>query len=288
MTSATHIPRLEEWLGLEERRACIAGVDLRYFTGGEGEPLVLVHGLGGSAANWVELLAAASGRYRVLVPDLPGHGGSGKPPKGAGMSHFADVVAGLIELEDAAPAVVAGHSLGGLVTLRLAHRRPELVRALLLAAPAGIATRTRAAQRVVLLAGLLRPGRWVAPFRHRYSARVWYRRVLFQRWFVADPLAFSPRATLGFLEGPLEHVDTRTAARAMLADDPRIDLEHVRCPSIVLWGARDPQLPLDDAFEYARRLRAQLRVVADCGHLVIGERSEACLDALDSLAESAP
>ena len=113
--------------------------------------------------------------------------------------------------------------------------------------------------------------------------RPWYRRALFQQWFVADPLALSARATLGFLEGQLEHVDTRTAARAMLADDPRGDLEQIGCPSIVLWGARDPQLPLDDAFEYARRLRAHLRVVSDCGHLVIGERPDAVLDALDAL-----
>ncbi|MEJ7569690.1 MAG: alpha/beta fold hydrolase [Gaiellaceae bacterium] len=280
MTSATHT------LGLEPRRASVDGIDVRYFTGGEGDSLLLLHGLGGSAANWVELLAEALDRYRVLVPDLPGHGGSGRLGPRAGMSEFADVVAGLIEYEQAGPTLVAGHSFGGLVALRLAHRRPDLVRGLLLAAPAGITTRTRAAQRAVLVAALLRPGRWVAPFRYRYAERVWYRRALFQRWFVADPLAFSARATVGFLDGPLEHVDTRTAARAMLADDPRLDLEYVRCPAIVLWGARDLQLPLDDAFEYARRLQARLRVVADCGHLVIGERAEACLDALDALARS--
>ena len=280
MTSATTI------LGLEESHAIVGGVEIRYFTGGGGVPLVLVHGLGGAAANWVEVVAQASGRFRLLVPDLPGHGGSGRARRGAGISDFADVVAGLIEHERLEPALVAGHSLGGLVALRLAHRRPDLVRGLLLAAPAGIATGTRAAQRIVTLAALLRPGRWVAPFRYRYSERAWYRRALFQRWFVADPLALSARATVGFLEGPLEHVDTRTAARAMLADDPRSDLEHVACPSIVLWGARDPQLPLDDAFEYARRLRARLRVVADCGHLVIGERPEACIDALESLART--
>jgi len=280
VTAATHI------LGLEERRADIAGVDLRYFVGGEGDLVLLVHGLGGSAANWVELVASASGRYRVIVPDLPGHGGSGRAQAGAGMTHFADVVAGLLEHEATGPVLVAGHSFGGLVALRLAQRRPDLVRGLLLAAPAGIATGTRVVQWAVLVVGLLRPGRWVAPFRHRYSERVWYRRALFQRWFVADPLALSPRATLGFLEGPLEHVDTRTAGRAMVADDPRLDLEHIRCPSIVVWGARDPQLPVDDAFEYARRLRARLRVVADCGHLVIGERPEACLDALESLSPS--
>jgi pimeloyl-ACP methyl ester carboxylesterase len=131
--------------------------------------------------------------------------------------------------------------------------------------------------------GVIRPGRWVAPFRHRYAERLWYRRALFRPWFVADPHALSPRATLGFLEGPLEHADTRTAGRAMVGDDPRADLEHVRCPTVVLWGARDPQLPVDDAFDYARRLRAPLRLVADCGHLVIGERPRACLDALAEL-----
>ena len=70
----------------------------------------------------------------------------------------------------------------------------------------------------------------------------------------------------------------------MCADDPRRDLSQIRCPVVVLWGARDPQLPLDDAFEYARRLRAKLRLVADCGHLVIVERPSAVLDALAELA----
>jgi pimeloyl-ACP methyl ester carboxylesterase len=273
MTGATNI------LGLEERRS--AG--LRFFVGGEGAPVVLVHGLAGSAANWVELLPDLAERHRVLAVDLPGHGGSEPAGSGATTTQFADAVAGVIEVEQAGPALVAGHSFGGLVALRLAQRRPELVRALLLVAPAGIGSGTRAAQRLVSLAGALRPGRWVAPFRHRYAERLWYRRALFRPWFVADPDALSPRAVLGFLEGPLEHADTRTAGRAMVADDPRGDLEHVHCPALVLWGARDPQLPLDDAFEYARRLHAPLRVVADCGHLVIGERPRACLDALAAL-----
>ena len=48
-------------------------------------------------------------------------------------------------------------------------------------------------------------------------------------------------------------------------------------------GRADTQLPLDDAFEYARRLRAPLRIVADCGHLVIGERPAAVLDGVRHL-----
>jgi pimeloyl-ACP methyl ester carboxylesterase len=189
----------------------------------------------------------------------------------------------VLEAEGAAPALVAGHTFGGLVALRLAASRPELVRALFLAAPAGIASGTRSAQVVIALAGWLRPGRLVAPFRHRFAHRIWFRRALFRPWFVSDPHALSTRATHGFLEGPADHQDVRAAGRALVADDPRHDLEAVACPVLIVWGARDAQLPLDDAFEYARRLRAKLRLVADCGHLVIGERPDACLDALRAL-----
>ena len=54
----------------------------------------------------------------------------------------------------------------------------------------------------------------------------------------------------------------------------------IACPTLVLWGARDNQLPVADAFDFARRLRAELRVIADCGHLLIGERPELCAAAI--------
>ena len=131
-----------------------------------------------------------------------------------------------------------------------------------------------------------RPAGW-RRFAIATRERPWYRRALFQPWFVADPLALSPRADARLPRGPARaRRHAHGGARRCWPTTRGSDLEHVRCPSLVLWGARDPQLPLDDAFEYARRLRARLRVVADCGHLVIGERPEACLDALESLARA--
>jgi len=270
MTSAT----------LETRRAG----SLRYHVGGEGEPLLLLHGLAGSTGNWVELLPDLVRRYRVIAVDLPGHAGSGRLPRGASTADFAAVAAGVLETEAPGSALVAGHSFGGLVALRLAQSRPELVRGLLLVSPAGIATATRVARAIALASTTIRPGRLVAPLRHRYAEQSWYRRALFRPWFVSDAVALTPRATLGLLDAQREHEDTKTAARAMVADDPRRDLGAISCPAVVLWGARDAQLPLDDAFEYARRLGAKLRLVADCGHLVIVERPRACLDALAELS----
>ena len=264
---------------LERRAAAGAG----YHVGGDGEPLLLVHGLGGAAANWVEVLPELVQRYRVLAVDLPGHAGSPPLPRGASVDDFAAVAAGVLAAEGVERALVAGHSFGGLVALRLARSRPELVRGLLLVAPAGIATASRVLETAMIAATTIRPGRVAARFRHRFAERVWYRRILFRPWFVSDPVALSARATHGLLAAQAEHTNTKVAGRAMVADDPRPDLAGVECPVVVLWGARDAQLPLQDAFEYARRLRARLRLVADCGHLVIVERPDAVVDSLAAL-----
>jgi pimeloyl-ACP methyl ester carboxylesterase len=253
---------------------------VRYYVGGEGELLLLIHGLSGSTGNWVELLPDLVQRYRVVAFDLPGHAGSGALLRGASTADFAAVAATVLELEAPGPVLVAGHSFGGLVAFRLAQSRPDLVRALLLVSPAGIVTSRPVARRIAIASTTVRPGRLVAPLRHRYAGRAWYRRAVFRPWFVSDALALTPRATFGLLDAQREHVDTKSAARAMCADDPRRDLGSITCPVLVLWGARDAQLPVDDAFEYARRLGAKLRLVADCGHLVIVERPGAVLDAL--------
>jgi len=272
VTSATRVG------GLAESRAG----GLRLYAGGTEREVVLLHGLGGSAANWSAVARPLSGTHRVLVPDLPGHGGSPRPPRGADVGWFADAVAEALREVGSGRALVAGHSFGGLVALRLALRHPELVGGLVLVAPAGIRSGTRAVQVAVAVSTFVRPGRWAARL-DRLSSRVWFRRAVFQPWFVADAVAFPEDAARSFLDGPLEHEDTAIAGRAMCADDPRSDLEGVSCPALVLWGARDAQLPLDDAFEFARRLGAPLRVIADCGHLAIGERPDAVLDGIRDL-----
>lgn len=273
MTPATKLA------AFEERLADVGGARLRYLLGGEGPPLLLLHGLGGCAENFVELLPELARERRVLVPDLPGHGRSTAAPVES-LGDLADAVAELAAAEGMAPADVFGHSLGGVVALRLALRRPEAVRRLVLVAPAGITSSRRLMRSLMLASMRIQPGRAVAPLRHRLAARPWYRSALFRGFFASDPAAMSESAALGFLEGPNRHRDPRSAARALARDDPRSELERVACPVLLLWGARDLQLPLTDAFEYARRLRASLRVVADCGHLVVGERPDACLDAV--------
>jgi len=265
VTDATDLLR-----GLEARFHDARGVRLRVFRGGEGRPLLLLHGFGGAAWNFTELAPLLPGR-RLLVPDLPGHGGS-EPLPAPSLAAFADAVATLLD----EPTAVLGHSMGGVVALRLAERHPGLVRSLVLAAPAGISSASRVSTVFLAVVGTLRPARIVGRRVDRIGRSPRLKRLVFGRFEVANADVLSEASVHGFLRAAELHTDALGAGLALARDDPRPSLDRVRAPTLVLFGARDRQVPLADGFEYARRLGAPLRVIADCGHLLIGERPDVC------------
>ena len=285
MTDAKRPAARRHLAEFDARELSYRGTRLRYFVAGEGPPLVLVHGLGGAASNWRDLAPLLARTRRVLLPELPGHGGSSPLPAATTLTPFADRVLAVAEHEAMLPAPFVGHSMGGVVVLRAALVRRDAVTGVVLAGAAGIGSTTRRASLGLTITGLVQPGRRIAPRRRLFTETRAGRYTAFWHWGVADPAAFPPAAADGFLAGPLLHSDTFSAARALVVDDPRRDLHELGCPALVLWGARDKQLPLEDAFDYARRLRARLRVIPDCGHLLIGERPDACLDAIESFLE---
>jgi pimeloyl-ACP methyl ester carboxylesterase len=253
---------------------------LRYFVGGEGPPLVLLHGLGGIATNWRLIAPTLAGERRVILPELPGHGGSA-PLRGATtLDPFAESVLVVLEAERAIPAPWVGHSLGALVALRAAALQPDAVTGVVVAAGAGISSASRLGEATVTALGVTRPGRLIGRRAHAIAHSRVGRRLTFGWWGVADTDGLDPAMAEAFLLGPPQHTDTLTAGRALIAGDPRTALDRVTCPCLCLWGASDNWVPLKDGVEYARRLQAPLRVIADCGHLLIGERPDAVIDTI--------
>ena len=252
---------------------------VRAFVGGTGPPVVLLHGLSGGAATWVEVVRSLAG-CRIVALDLPGHGGSSPPPRGATIDWYADAVAAAIAELDVVPALVVGHSFGGQVAARLVERHLDLVQGLVLIGPSGVVRLPRRSRVLAVLTTVLRPGARIAPLGARLAGRPWFRHVAFGPLLVADPGALPARAVQGFFAEMREHTDVRTARRAILAERPGGSDGRLLCPAVVLWGASDAVVPVGHGFALARRARVQLRVVADCGHLLIGERPGAVLDAI--------
>lgn len=106
----------------------VNGVRLYYDLTGDGPPLALVHGSWGDGAGWDLVAPTLAQQFRVLVYDRRGHSRSERPPTQGSTDEDVDDLAALIALLDLGPAHVVGSSSGAALALRLAARRPELVR----------------------------------------------------------------------------------------------------------------------------------------------------------------
>jgi len=102
-------------------------LSIHYLERGRGEPLLLIHGLGSSGADWAFQVAALEHRFRIIVPDLPGSGHSSPPRSEYTIAGFAGALWELMDhLKIARPNIV-GFSLGGAVALEMATLRPACV-----------------------------------------------------------------------------------------------------------------------------------------------------------------
>jgi pimeloyl-ACP methyl ester carboxylesterase len=107
----------------------LAGLDF----GGDGPPVVLLHGLGGYVGEWTETASWMSERWRVLALDARGHGDSERRPRDVSPAARVDDVVFVLEQLQLDPVALLGQSMGGQTALLVAAERPDLVRGLVVA-----------------------------------------------------------------------------------------------------------------------------------------------------------
>lgn len=130
--------KLRDAAGFErhERRLYDGRTVVYYDTGGDGPPLVLIHGIGASKDHWPRLAALVRDRVRVVAPDLPGFGESDDAGD-LSMAGQGETVVALLDALGLGRVHLAGSSMGGRVAAEVAHRHPDRLRSLWLLAPAG-------------------------------------------------------------------------------------------------------------------------------------------------------
>jgi pimeloyl-ACP methyl ester carboxylesterase len=197
-----------------EREVRVEGYPVRYSVAGEGDSVVLVHGLSGSMRWWSRNVPALAERYRVHLVNLPGFGTVRPPRRRFVLAEAASWLLAWIEAVGLEGGVhLVGHSMGGYLSLRLAARRPEVVRKLVLVDPAGVPSGRGMLGHLV---PLLLAARCATPAFLPVLAR--------------DALYAGPATLL-------------RASRDLLAEDVRGDLRRVEAPALLIWGKNDTLIP---------------------------------------------
>jgi pimeloyl-ACP methyl ester carboxylesterase len=238
------------------RRVLKAGpVSLVYFVLGpeEGEPWVLLHGLGSIAASWSPVMRRLRRSCRMVVPELSALGGTECPGEGLGIAASAEVLQQVMDREfGSRPATLLGLSLGGWMAVRLALAQPQRVCRLALVDAGGYRDQDwdtiRSLVTVDDLAGVDRL--YKALFVHvPWLMRV--SRLTFLK-------AYTSRAVRGVLAG-LSEADTFKDA----------DLARLRMPTALIWAEHDGLFTVGTARAMAAAIpHATLEILPDCGHAV--------------------
>lgn len=243
---------------------------LAYTDQGAGPVVVLLHGFPLSRAMWAEQIKALSGSYRVIAPDLRGHGESPAPEGAYTMEAMADDVVELLDdLGVTEPVALGGLSMGGYVTLALALKHPDRVRAVMLldtraeGDSAEAAAGREKSAKAVLEAG--HPGSVVES--------------MIPKLFAEPTINEKPDLVASF-RTQMEKTPAQGVAGALRGMAARPDqtgrLGEIRVPSLVVVGEHDAITPPEVGRSMADALPAsRFEIIPGAGHLSPSENSEA-------------
>ena len=224
---------------------------LAYWRGGTGGLVVFLHGANDQSGAWARVVGPVKARHRVLVPDLPGHGGSGPKDGPLGVADLYAGVEALLAAETRGErATLVGNSMGGWLAMLYAHRHPDRVSGVVLVngaalrgdgseAKVNLLPTTREEARATMFAVTSRANPPVPDF------------------ILDDLVRRAPGSPLArILASPFEE---------FLLDGK---LGQIQAPVTLLWGKDDKILPVSYAERVASQLPlARVETIPGCGHI---------------------
>jgi len=267
------------------------GDRLAYQDEGQGDAILLLHGMAGSSQTWRSVIRPLSRKYRVIAPDLLGHGMSAKPRSDYSLGAFAVLLRDLLDELGVARATVVGHSLGGGVAMQFVYQHPDYCERLVLIGSGGLGPDVGWTLRLLSAPGaeLIMP--IIAPqpvLTAGEKVRSWFAKMGIESprggeiWNAYS--SFSDAETRqAFLRTLRSVVDYRgQAVSALNRLNVRADI-----PIMAIWGERDAIIPVQHAYAALEaRPDARLEVMAGVGHFPQVERPTEVVDLIDDFITS--
>ena len=245
-----------------ERRLELAGVSTSLLEGGDGPPVVLLHGPGGNATHWSWVIPDLVKTHRVIAPDLPGQGASQGPNPPLDADGVLAWVNQLIEHTCPSPPVLVGYALGGAIAARFASHYEGRVSGLVLVDSLGLSAFEPAPEFGQALHNFLaRPtedtheGLW----QHCALDLVALRERMDGRWELFEAYNLD-RARSPSVQAALGHLMELFGGPAI----PESDLQRLPISTSLIWGRHDLATPLSVAEAASTRYGWPLHVIEDC------------------------
>lgn len=260
----------QRWVQVEGRPVNVIDV-------GSGDPVLLIHGLGGSWPNWLEQLPALAATHRAIAFDLPGFGASPMPAGPITIAGYARAVGKLMDALGVSCAAFVGNSMGGEISAELALSAPERVQRMVLVSPAGVSTAHLARRLPAIRAGYPAVGAFAGWLGANADQVVRRPRL---RAAALSVVATRPRRIAA--EFAAEQIrgmgkpGFMPALEALIAHSQtlRERLPQIECPTLVVWGEEDPVVPVRDAAVFAELVPGARKVVwPETGHVAMFERA---------------
>ncbi len=241
---------------MESRQIKVGKLDIHYFTGGEGDPLVVVHGGGDGARAWVHSVSGLCEHYRVYIPDLPGFGHSQPMNGDYGIPEFVEFLEDFTHSLGLKSFHLVGHSVGGSIALRYSLKFPHKIGKLVLVSSMFLG-REMALWVRVLTHSVFRRSLGVA-------ATAVLKAVKWLVWLVHAPFQFVNPLPLAKINLGESIAVLRKQTTALVNQ-----LSGLMMPTLLVWGSNDRIVPVRFAYNAAEVIPdCQLHVFEGCGHTV--------------------
>ena len=269
--------RLLAGIPVTERRLELAGVSTAVLEGGDGPPIVLLHGPGEFGAKWMRVIPDLVTSHRVVAPDLPAHGASEVPDGPLDADRVLAWLAELIERTCPSPPTLVGHVLGGAIAARFAADQGDRLSRLVLVDTLGLGRFLPAPRFALTMVGFLaRPteGSYNRFMRQCSFDLDGLREQMGERW---DPFV---SYNLDLARAPSAKAAGRLMRELGVPRIPPEDLARIAVPTTLIWGRHDRANRPRIAEAASARYGWPLRVIEDCADDPPRDQPEAFLEAL--------
>lgn len=231
-------------------------LNMHYTVGGQKQPLLFIHGLGSSGRDWEAQVPFFSKDYKVVCPDIRGHGNTDKPPGPYSMELFAEDMAAFIRELNLKPVHGVGISLGGMIAFQLALDYPELLKSITIVnsapemIPRSLKERMQLLQRSVLfrLLSMQKIGEVISGRLFPKPDQAELRKTMIERWARNDKRAYMD------------------AFKALVGWSVSDQIGNIHHPTLVIAADQD-YTPVSVKEKYVSRMpKAQLIVIPDSRH----------------------